>query len=525
MKKPLLIFIVLLLGQLLKAQNFSINILPRYSWGGTIPNHYTIISGERFLNPTFKTKYAGVLINNNGDEIDYNQNSNGLGGEVMFKWTNSNSGNALGIYLGGYRHKYLKHAEYPPFNFKGSRLVGVYSFYRLTGISAGVRRVFMQGNAIGWYFQAGGLYGFQLQDFAGSKKRWEKSQAGTYRTLENGTGKISTVTNLQPRNLVLSPEIGITNRGDFGLDISVSYQLPIGKPLYTSTESYYRSNNLVGTEEVGITQQSVWLNIRASLSVLKRERKIRSKTVDSKLKESRIRESKKRTPKIPKEEKIKTSTVPLQKFQDLCITIVDEKKQQPVPNAEVVFEGKVMLSNNEGKILIVAQPIGKKIKFSVMANDYEEGDVVIEAEAQKGCQSLNVELTPLSTVPSVEINGQTVKKGESIILNALQFEQSKSDLQPIAKAELDKVASLMRKYPAMMIELSGHTSNEGDYDENVRLSKERVAICKRYLGEKVVGVQERITTIGYGSSRPKYPNNTLENRQKNRRVELKIVSF
>gem|GEM_PF-6028936 len=75
------------------------------------------------------------------------------------------------------------------------------------------------------------------------------------------------------------------------------------------------------------------------------------------------------------------------------------------------------------------------------------------------------------------------------------------------------------------IELSGHTSNEGDYDENVRLSQDRVSVCKRYIAGQIVGSDERIKTVGYGSSRPRVPNSTPENRRKNRRVELKIESL
>ncbi|TAE93716.1 MAG: OmpA family protein [Runella slithyformis] len=129
------------------------------------------------------------------------------------------------------------------------------------------------------------------------------------------------------------------------------------------------------------------------------------------------------------------------------------------------------------------------------------------------------------SVGQIEINGQSVKKGESIVLNAIEFEQGKSDLLPEGKSELDKVAAWMRQYPTLVIELSGHTSNEGDYAENVRLSKDRVAICKRYMAGQVVGSDARIKTVGYGPTKPRVPNTTPEKRKKNRRVELKVESL
>ncbi len=133
---------------------------------------------------------------------------------------------------------------------------------------------------------------------------------------------------------------------------------------------------------------------------------------------------------------------------------------------------------------------------------------------------------PVQTpAPPVEISGKSVGKGETIVLNDLQFEQGQSELSSAAMTELDQVGDLMRKSPTMTITFSGHTSNEGDSDENLRLSKDRVTACKRYLMGQVKNGNQRIKTVGYGQTRPLVPNTTPENRAKNRRVELLVESL
>ena len=496
-------------------QQFAINVAPRYSLGATIPARYQLLEGQSFLTPDLKTKYSGTLIGTGGGELEYNQNSNGWGLDVMFKFTNEKNGNAWAVLLGGYRHKYLQHTDHPDFSYKGYNLTGSYNFYRSTGLSAGLRRVLMKNRDLGWYFQINAMYSLQLQDFSGAQNKWVATTIDTYRYLESGTGTVSVESNLQPKTLVIAPEIGYTNRGNFGFEISLSYQQPIGDPLYVRKESYYQNNRLLGTEQANVTQQSLWLNFRLPINVFKRS-KIPRAPKPPKQYEPKPQKTPKPTPQ---------PQVPIQKFQDLCITVLDEKTQRPIANAKAVFEGKTYYSNNEGKILLIALRVGKKGTFSISAANYEGGDIDFETAAQMGCQPLNVQLTPIPPPPAVEINGQSVKKGESIVLNAIEFDQGKSDLLPAAKAELDKVAEWMRKYPTLRIELSGHTSNEGDYDENVRLSQDRVAVCKRYVAGQIAGSDERIKTVGYGPSRPRVPNSTPENRRKNRRVELKIESL
>lgn len=115
-----------------------------------------------------------------------------------------------------------------------------------------------------------------------------------------------------------------------------------------------------------------------------------------------------------------------------------------------------------------------------------------------------------------------IEAGQRITLNSVFFEQSKYEILPSSYPELDRIVSLMRENPTMEIMLEGHTDNQGDWNANLLLSKQRVDEVKKYLASKNINMS-RIQTQGYGSTRPVSSNNSEEKRKLNRRVEFMII--
>jgi outer membrane protein OmpA-like peptidoglycan-associated protein len=72
------------------------------------------------------------------------------------------------------------------------------------------------------------------------------------------------------------------------------------------------------------------------------------------------------------------------------------------------------------------------------------------------------------------------------------------------------------------VRLEGHTDNVGPVDKNQQLSEDRVMEVKRYLVSRGVD-EKRISTVGFGGSKPRFSNEREETRKLNRRVELVIV--
>lgn len=122
---------------------------------------------------------------------------------------------------------------------------------------------------------------------------------------------------------------------------------------------------------------------------------------------------------------------------------------------------------------------------------------------------------------SAKFNDQTLTVGQSITLDNILFDQGKADIKPESKATLDKLVAFLITNRTAEIELSGHTSSEGERNYNKSLSYQRVKACKEYIVSKGVG-EDRIIAIGFGPDRPVAPNNSEANRAKNRRVEMRL---
>lgn len=119
---------------------------------------------------------------------------------------------------------------------------------------------------------------------------------------------------------------------------------------------------------------------------------------------------------------------------------------------------------------------------------------------------------------TIEYEGKKVATGEKIILKSLQFEQAKDALSPSAMSELDKVEQLMQQSSTMIIEIIGHTSDEGDRNSNIELSLKRAKSCKEYLIKKGIK-SNRIQVRGMGPDSPI----SQTDKSLNRRVEMQII--
>lgn len=132
-------------------------------------------------------------------------------------------------------------------------------------------------------------------------------------------------------------------------------------------------------------------------------------------------------------------------------------------------------------------------------------------------------------VPGVKSNDgcpelkEEVKRLFKQALQGIQFETGKSTIKPVSYPILNNVAKVMEENPDFLLHIAGHTDSQGDDDFNQRLSEERAAAVKAYLVGKGVA-EERMTSEGFGESKPVADNKTAAGRRVNRRVEF-TVSF
>jgi OOP family OmpA-OmpF porin len=87
---------------------------------------------------------------------------------------------------------------------------------------------------------------------------------------------------------------------------------------------------------------------------------------------------------------------------------------------------------------------------------------------------------------------------------------------------IGKVADFMKEYPTTNTVIEGHTDNRGKYEYNIKLSERRAESVRSYLVEKFGIESSRLSTKGYGYTKPVATNETAEGRQRNRRIDAMI---
>jgi outer membrane protein OmpA-like peptidoglycan-associated protein len=123
---------------------------------------------------------------------------------------------------------------------------------------------------------------------------------------------------------------------------------------------------------------------------------------------------------------------------------------------------------------------------------------------------------------NIDENSTDLKPGEILVTNNILFDFGKSVLREESYVELDKIVRMMLANPNMKIELSAYTDDIGSETRNQEVSEDRAASAKQYLMSKNIE-GNRITAKGFGKKNPIASNNTEEGRQKNRRVEFKVL--
>ncbi|HYP74805.1 MAG TPA: OmpA family protein [Polyangiaceae bacterium] len=116
---------------------------------------------------------------------------------------------------------------------------------------------------------------------------------------------------------------------------------------------------------------------------------------------------------------------------------------------------------------------------------------------------------------------EAVKKFTGVV-QGIFFDQNKATIRAQSSPVLGKAAKVFAQFPSVSIEISGHTSSEGDESFNQQLSLDRAQAVKDWL-IKAGTPAERITIRGAGPSEPIADNKTNAGREKNRRIEFKIL--
>lgn len=117
---------------------------------------------------------------------------------------------------------------------------------------------------------------------------------------------------------------------------------------------------------------------------------------------------------------------------------------------------------------------------------------------------------------------QPIRRNAAIVLNNVFYKTNQYALEESSLAELGRIFTFLSQNPSVKVEISGHTDDVGSETYNKTLSQKRAQAVADYLINRGIDAS-RLTATGYGMERPAVPNDSDENRAKNRRTEMKIL--
>ncbi len=130
---------------------------------------------------------------------------------------------------------------------------------------------------------------------------------------------------------------------------------------------------------------------------------------------------------------------------------------------------------------------------------------------------------PASNFGCPVINEAIVEK-MNVLAKRIYFETGKFKLLAKSNTSLNEVARILNENPSFNIDIDGHTDDVGKDDMNQTLSENRAASVKAYFVDKGIA-ESRITSTGYGETKPLADNKTAAGRAQNRRVALRLKNY
>ncbi len=115
---------------------------------------------------------------------------------------------------------------------------------------------------------------------------------------------------------------------------------------------------------------------------------------------------------------------------------------------------------------------------------------------------------------------QSLKTEGSAEIHGINFDFASDQIRADSEPVLKEIADALKAHSEWTLRVEGHTDNIGADEFNLDLSKRRAEAVKQDLVTHYEISPSRLSTAGFGASRPKESNDTLEGRARNRRVEL-----
>ena len=213
-----------------------------------------------------------------------------------------------------------------------------------------------------------------------------------------------------------------------------------------------------------------------------------------------------------------------------------ESAQRLFPNARLVDQMKIAASPPEPWLSVALRGLQGLAKLRRGEAALNGRDLTVRGQAESEPVATDVRTALARDVPQgfsakdvIEVMAPEQREAgrcedmmrETTEKGILQFDRAKADLTADSTQTLRDLAEIANACPAFNIEIEGHTDAEGTDERNQRLSDRRARAVAEFLSRSGVDAR-RLTTVGYGASRPVADNATDDGRAKNRRIEFTV---
>jgi outer membrane protein OmpA-like peptidoglycan-associated protein len=184
----------------------------------------------------------------------------------------------------------------------------------------------------------------------------------------------------------------------------------------------------------------------------------------------------------------------------------------PPPDPEAIKK----LEQNPDFKWVLNQPGAREM----MMKQERDRDVLTVVRISFTCEvprELTAAAPPAAAAAAIE---ESLAKTGRADVYSIYFAFNSDEIRDESEPTLREIAEVLRRHPDWKLAIEGHTDSIAGDAYNLQLSQRRAAAVRSALvnGKGVAG--PRLTTSGFGESRPKDTNETLEGRARNRRVEL-----
>lgn len=196
-----------------------------------------------------------------------------------------------------------------------------------------------------------------------------------------------------------------------------------------------------------------------------------------------------------------------------------DEKGEPIKEAtiEIAYSGtgeveKVKVKGEDGKYAAIVKTSTPQ---DVMVTVQKEGHAFESKLIAKE------EVKEKTFVKGTDLAVRALKEGGAYTINDILYETNSYALNKKSEFILKQFARFLKENPTIEIMIQGHTDDVGDDARNLKLSEDRAKEVKRYL--TTLGISEsRLSSKGYGETKPKKPNTDAESRAVNRRTDFMI---